>query len=121
MSLACRERLGQYACLRVVPAEDVSQFMHQHRQQVHPALFALVPGQMEFAIVPRRGVHKPSPTGGVVIQPLLGRTADISGYGVSLLAGAIIQLASVPFLYLSRRQNSPADVASGSPSNTPST
>ena len=56
-------------------------------------------------------------TGGVVIQPVLGRTADISGYGVSLLAGAVIQLASVPFLYFSRRQNPPADTASGDPSN----
>ena len=59
--------------------------------------------------------------GGVAIQPVLGRTADISGYGISLLAGAIIQLASVPFLYLSRRQNSPADIASGKPSDKPAT
>ena len=59
--------------------------------------------------------------GGVVIQPVLGRAADISGYGVSLIAGAVIQLASVPFLYASRRQNSPADIATGNPSNTPAT
>ena len=58
--------------------------------------------------------------GGVVIQPVLGRSADVSGYGVSLIFGAVIQLASVPFLYFSRRQNPPADTASGNP-DTPAT
>jgi len=49
--------------------------------------------------------------GGVVIQPGLGRAADVYGYGSSLAIGAGIQLLAVPFLVGSRRRKSPADVA----------
>lgn len=49
--------------------------------------------------------------GGVVIQPALGRAADVYGYGTSLAIGAVIQLLAAPFLVGSRRQQSPADVA----------
>ena len=47
--------------------------------------------------------------GGVVIQPGLGRSADVWGYGPSYLIGAAISALSLPFLFLSRRQNAPAD------------
>jgi MFS family permease len=48
-------------------------------------------------------------TGGVWAQPVLGRAADVWGYGPSyLIAGGISALA-LPFLGLSRRQNAPAD------------
>jgi MFS family permease len=47
--------------------------------------------------------------GGVVIQPGLGRVADVNGYGVSLLIGGIIELIGIPFLLASRRQRDPAD------------
>lgn len=47
--------------------------------------------------------------GGVVIQPALGRAADLQGYGTSLVIGAAIELIGVPFLLASRRQNHPAD------------
>ncbi|WP_022892879.1 MFS transporter [Agromyces subbeticus] len=52
-------------------------------------------------------------TGGAVIQPVLGRSADIWGYPGSLLVSGGIQVLAVPFLWLSRRQGSPADVATG--------
>ena len=48
--------------------------------------------------------------GGVVIQPVLGRAADLSGYGDSYAIGAVLQLAAVPFLALSRRERDPADL-----------
>ncbi len=48
--------------------------------------------------------------GGVVIQPALGRAADVHGYGVSLAIGGIIQLVAAPLLLLSRRAGSPADL-----------
>ena len=48
--------------------------------------------------------------GGVVVQPALGRTADVWGYGSSYVIGAAISAISVPCLVLSRRQNTPADV-----------
>lgn len=50
-------------------------------------------------------------SGGVVVQPALGRAADLWGYGASYLVGGAIQLLAVPFLYRSRRLNAPADGA----------
>ncbi|PRY68602.1 putative MFS family arabinose efflux permease [Glaciihabitans tibetensis] len=47
--------------------------------------------------------------GGVVIQPALGRSADLWGYGTSLVIGGVIELIGVPFLLASRRQRDPAD------------
>ena len=49
-----------------------------------------------------------------MIQPVLGRTADVYGYGTSLVVAAGLQLLSVPFLVASRRERSPADTATGS-------
>jgi MFS family permease len=50
-------------------------------------------------------------SGGVVIQPVLGRAADLYSYSTSLVLGAAIQLLAAPFLALSRRERSPADTA----------
>ena len=47
--------------------------------------------------------------GGVGVQPALGRAADVWGYGPSYLMGAAISALAVPFLYLSRKQNTRAD------------
>lgn len=58
-------------------------------------------------------------SGGAVIQPVLGRSADIWGYPGSLLVSGGIQVLAVPFLWLSRRQGSPADVATGDESAAP--
>ena len=41
--------------------------------------------------------------GGVVIQPTLGRSADVWGYGPAYLVSAGIQVLAVPFLGLARR------------------
>jgi MFS family permease len=54
-------------------------------------------------------------TGGVVIQPALGRAADASGYATSYLFGAAITVFALPFIALSRRQRPTADRAPGSP------
>jgi MFS family permease len=50
-----------------------------------------------------------SSSGGVWAQPLLGRSADVWGYGPSYLLGAGISALALPFLVLSRRQNATAD------------
>ena len=50
-----------------------------------------------------------SSTGGVWAQPLLGRVADVWGYGPSYVVSAAISIIAVPALALSRRQNMPAD------------
>jgi MFS family permease len=47
--------------------------------------------------------------GGVAIQPALGKVADVSGYPLSYVAGAAVQLASAPFVVLARRQHAAAD------------
>jgi MFS family permease len=47
--------------------------------------------------------------GGVFIQPALGRSADVWGYGTSLVIGAAVELIGIPILLASRRQHDPAD------------
>jgi MFS family permease len=50
-------------------------------------------------------------SGGVVIQPVLGRAADVWSYGTSFVVAGAFQLLSVPFLLLSRRERAAADTA----------
>jgi MFS family permease len=47
--------------------------------------------------------------GGVVIQPVLGRTADAWGYPASYLASAAFQALAIPFIWLARSERAPAD------------
>ena len=58
-------------------------------------------------------------TGGVVVQPVLGKSADVYSYANSYLIGAAIQVIAVPFLLLSRRENAPSDVMVGTPEPAP--
>ena len=57
--------------------------------------------------------------GGVAIQPVLGRTADVAGYPFSLVVSGAISAVAVPFLYLSRRQKAAADVAAADTAPAP--
>jgi MFS family permease len=47
--------------------------------------------------------------GGVVFQPILGRAADVWGYGTSYLCTAAIQAVAIPFVWLCRRERAPSD------------
>ncbi len=47
--------------------------------------------------------------GGVVFQPILGRVADVNGYGASYVAAAAIQALALPFIVLARREKAPSD------------
>jgi MFS family permease len=49
-------------------------------------------------------------SGAVVAQPILGRAADAWGYPLSYVCSAGIQVLSVPFLWLARREAADADV-----------
>jgi hypothetical protein len=49
--------------------------------------------------------------GGVVFQPVLGRVADVGGYGASMIWSGVISAIAIPFILLSRAQHSPADTA----------
>jgi MFS family permease len=48
-------------------------------------------------------------SGGVAIQPLLGRAADVWSYPASYVCGAAIHALALPWLWLARRQRAPAD------------
>jgi MFS family permease len=50
-----------------------------------------------------------SSSGGVVVQPVLGRVADVWGYSTSYVVGAGFQLLALPFILLARREKSPSD------------
>ena len=47
--------------------------------------------------------------GGVVIQPVLGRAADMYGYGASYVIAAGIETLAIPFVVLARRERAPSD------------
>jgi MFS family permease len=50
-----------------------------------------------------------SSAGGVVIQPTLGRVADVSGYAASYVVAAGIQALAIPFAILARREKAHSD------------
>ena len=48
-------------------------------------------------------------SGGVVIQPILGKAADVWGYPASYACSAAIQVLAVPFMWLARRARAESD------------
>jgi len=48
-------------------------------------------------------------SGGVLVQPALGKTADVWGYATSYLVGAGIEILALPFVLLARRERAPSD------------
>ena len=71
-------------------------------------LNALIPSRQRATILSFDSMM--SSTGGVWTQPVLGRAADVWGYGASYLLGAAISTLAVPAIALSRRQDAPADL-----------
>ena len=57
-------------------------------------------------------------TGGVVIQPALGKSADVWSYGTSYAIGGAFQALALPFLWLSRREAHPSDMMRAMPEET---
>ena len=47
--------------------------------------------------------------GGVVAQPILGRVADVSSYATTYLVSAGVQIVSLPFILLARRERASSD------------
>lgn len=52
-------------------------------------------------------------SGGIVIQPALGRAADVWSYPMSYAIGAGIQALALPFLWLAQRERAPSDPIDG--------
>jgi MFS family permease len=48
-------------------------------------------------------------SGGVVIQPILGKAADVWGYPASYACGAAVQALALPFMWLARRERAESD------------
>jgi MFS family permease len=48
-------------------------------------------------------------SGGVLVQPALGKTADVWGYATSYLVGAGIEILALPFVLLARRERAGSD------------
>jgi MFS family permease len=47
--------------------------------------------------------------GAVIIQPVLGKVADVSGYPLSYIGSAVFQVMALPFIILARRQKPVSD------------
>jgi MFS family permease len=58
-------------------------------------------------------------SGGVAVQPALGRAADVWGYGPSYALSGAISAMALPFVLQSRRQNEPADITETMPPEEP--
>jgi MFS family permease len=48
-------------------------------------------------------------SGGVIVQPALGRAADAWGYATSYLVGAGVEVLGLPFILLARRERARSD------------
>ena len=70
-------------------------------------LNGLIPSQQRATILSFDSML--SSTGGVVVQPALGRAADVWSYGTSYVVAAGITALALPFIRLSRRANATAD------------
>ena len=71
-------------------------------------LNALIPSEQRATVLSFDSLF--GSTGGVVIQPVLGKAADVWGYPVSYTLSAAFQVFAVPFTWLARRERSDADV-----------
>ena len=71
-------------------------------------LNALIPSAQRATVLSFDSVF--GSTGGVVLQPLLGKAADVWGYPVSYLFSASVQAFAVPFTWLARREKAKSDV-----------
>lgn len=49
-------------------------------------------------------------SGGIFVQPILGRVADAVGYSTSYIGGAAFQIMSFPFVWLARKQKPKSDI-----------
>lgn len=76
-------------------------------------LNALIPSAQRATVLSSDNLL--SSVGGVLIQPGLGKVADIWSYSASYLVGAGIDLLAVPFVVLARREHAVADLLHSEP------
>lgn len=49
-------------------------------------------------------------SGGIFIQPILGKAADVWSYSTSYMMASFIQMAALPFIYLASREKAKSDI-----------
>jgi MFS family permease len=72
-------------------------------------LNGLIPSQQRATILSFDSLMASS--GGIVVQPALGRVADVWGYPASYVIAGGLQALALPFIARSRAQHTPADLA----------
>lgn len=70
-------------------------------------LNALIPSQQRATVLSFDSLI--GSAGGVVIQPALGRVADLNGYAASYVVGGAVQALAIPFIILARRERAHSD------------
>jgi len=76
-------------------------------------LNALIPSQQRATVLSFNSLLESG--GGVVIQPALGRVADLYGYAPTFVLSGLIQAAALPLMVLARRTGSAADQPADDP------
>jgi MFS family permease len=76
-------------------------------------LNALIPSQERATVLSFDSLL--GSAGGVIIQPALGRAADVWGYQVTFALSAVLQACALPFIRLARKEKVEADFASTAP------
>ena len=71
-------------------------------------LNALIPSEQRATVLSFDSLF--GSTGGVVIQPILGKVADVWSYPASYIVSAGFQSLAIPFAWLARRENAKQDV-----------
>ncbi|HEX6730140.1 MAG TPA: MFS transporter [Pyrinomonadaceae bacterium] len=84
-------------------------------------LNALIPSQQRATVLSFDSLF--GSAGGVVIQPVLGKAADVWGYPISYILSGAFQALSLPFTWLARHENADADEITGdvAPKTKPAT
>ena len=70
-------------------------------------LNGLIPSQQRATVLSFDALMGSS--GGIVSQPLLGRTADAYSYSASYIVGSTLQLCALPLIYAARQTQAPSD------------
>jgi MFS family permease len=73
-------------------------------------LNALIPSEQRATVLSFDSLF--GSTGGVIIQPILGKAADVWGYPMSYVFSAGFQALAIPFTWLARREKAKPDAIS---------
>jgi MFS family permease len=82
-------------------------------------LNGLIPSEQRATVLSFDSVF--SSSGGVVFQPLLGKSADVWGYPTSYIFSSAVQALAIPFTWLAQREKAASDAIQYANSKQPQT